>query len=284
MDQKSLKSGVLLIALGHKNYYKMAYALAASIRVNDGLPVCIVTDIPIEAAYSHLFDICIIAGKEIYEVNGKNEWIKAKLHMYDLSPFDETLFLDVDQIMIKGRSLKAVMKSLENIDFSISNTGKAKVSVWVDIQEALSVYGMGREFWNYHSEFVYFRKSDTVAAYFNAAIKVYEENKLASATRFAGATMADELAFQIASLITGMYPHRENWTPNFWYERTPELATKHPYELKSYVTYSIGGKSLPKRIKENYNTLAKHYFASLGLSNSYQVVDKRNFLPERQII
>jgi hypothetical protein len=82
-----------------------------------------------------------------------------------------------------------------------------------------------------------------------------------------------------------MYPHKENFNPNFWYSIQTKDANKYPYELdKSYITYSIGGSSTPQRIKNNYNILAKHYFAKLGLSNPYQVVDKKHFLPERKLI
>lgn len=276
-----MSKGILLIALGHSNYYRMAVTLAASIKANDNLPVCLVTDNTVLMEHAKLFDLVSVPPKRAITAKNATEFIKAKLFMYDLSPFDETIFLDVDQIMISGRKLSPVFDELKAVDISFSNTGKAEHSIWAEIAEVQSIYGE-KPFWNFHSEFVYFKKSDVAKKFFKAAIKVYEENKIKSAVRFANATMADELAFQCAAIITDTYPHKENWLPNFWHDRDQKNSRKYPYELKDYLTYSIGGKSTPMNVKTNYNTLAKHYFATLGLSFPYQVEDKRSFLPERK--
>lgn len=275
--------GILIYALGHTNYYKMAVVLAASIKSNDNLPVCLVTDGEVPAAHAKLFDIVKNPTKLSITQKGKTEFIKSKLYMYDLSPFDETIFLDADQIIIHGQKLSPIFNELKTIEITMSNTGIAGVSIWADIAEVKKLYG-DKPFWNYHSEFVYFKKTEKAKTFFDAAKKVYGDDKIKSATRFANATMADELAFQAASITTGIYPHMENWCPNFWFGRDHKLARKYPYQLsKDFITYSIGGKSTPQCVKNNYNTLAKAYFAKLGLSNPYQVVDKKYFLPERKL-
>jgi hypothetical protein len=279
-----MSKGILIQALGHNNYYQMAVALAASIKVNNpNLNICLVTDNDVKDNHVGLFRMIKKPIQKSITNGEKIEYIKAKLYMYDYSPFDETIFLDADQIMIGERDLEKVFNELENIDFTMSNTGIAGFSVWANIEEVQNIYGK-KDFWNFHSEFVYFKKSDKVKKFFDTAKKVYADNKIESATKFANATMADELAFQCAAIVTGIYPHKQNWTPNFWYDRADRLKDKYPYELTDYITYSIGGKTTPQRIKDNYNILAKHYFAILGLSNPYQVVDKMKFLPERKLI
>ncbi len=276
--------GILIQALGHNNYYQMAVVLAASIKANEpDMPICLVTDNDVKDSHVGLFRMVKKPTKKSIYKGNKIEYIKAKLFMYDLSPFDETIFLDADQITIDSCKYLPIFEELASIDFTMSNTGLANTSIWADMKEVKEVYGEN-PFWNFHSEFVYFKKSKEVKKYFDAAIKVYEENKIKTATRFSGATMADELAFQCAAIITGIYPHKENWTPNFWFDRDHANSRKMPYELKNYVTYSIGGNSIPTNVKNNYNILAKHYFAKLGLSNPYQVVDKKQFLPERKLI
>lgn len=276
-----MKKGILIYALGHPNYYKMAVVLAASIKFNDDLPICLVTDIEVKEEHTELFDIVTRPTSASIKQKGKTEYIKAKLYMYDLSPFEETIFLDADQVMIMNRKLKPVFSELKDVDVTISNTGPAENSFWADIKEVKKIYG-DKPFFNYHSEFIYFKKSSTAKTFFDAAKKVYNEDKIKSAHRFASATMADELAFQTASIITGIYPHKEDWLPNFWYDRNHDLARKQPYQLTNFITYSIGGRVTPKHVKDNYNILAKAYFAKLGLSHPYQAVDKRLFLPERK--
>ena len=262
----------------------MAVVLAASIKANEpDMPICLVTDNDVKDSHVGLFRIIKKPTKKSIYKGNKIEYIKAKLFMYNFSPFEETLFLDVDQIMIDGCKLMPIFEELASIDLTFSNTGLANTSVWADINEVQKLYG-NKPFWNFHSELVYFKKSKEVKKYFDTAINVYEENKIKSATKFANATMADELAFQCAAIITGIYPHKQNWCPNFWYDRDHSNSRKMPYELTAYTTYSIGGNSMPQNVKNNYNILAKHYFAKLGLSNPYQVVDKKQFLPDRKFI
>ncbi|MDB5200588.1 MAG: hypothetical protein JWO92_2551 [Chitinophagaceae bacterium] len=276
-----MSKGILIYALGHENYYKMAVVLAASIKVNDALPICLITDRQVKPEHIHLFKMVKNPLKKSIYNGDKVEYIKAKLYMYDYSPFDETIFLDVDQVMIAGRKLSPVFTELKDIEVTFSNTGKAEISIWADIKEVQKIYG-DKPFWNFHSEFVYFKKG-AAKKYFDAAKKVYEDDKIKSATKFANATMADELAFQAAAMITGIFPHKENWAPNFWYDSNQKDSRKYPYQLTDHITYSIGGKTTPGHVKINYNILAKHYFAKLGLSNPYRVIDKQYYLPERKL-
>lgn len=278
-----MKKGVLIFALGHENYYRMAVSLAASIRHNDpGLQICLVTDHVVVPVHEFLFDIVKDPTERSIMQKGQKQYIKAKLFMYELSPFAETIFLDADQILIPGRKLSPVFDQLKSIDFTMSNHGLAELSIWGDIKEVKKLYG-DKPYWNYHSEFVYFKKAPAVKQYFKAAIRVYEDNKIKSATRFAAANMADELALQAASLITDLYPHQQNWSPNFWHRSNPTLARKYPYELAAdFITYSIGGNQLPLYIQTNYNTLVSHYFYQLGLQHPYKVQSKMSYLPERK--
>ncbi len=284
MGKASIERGILLIAVGHANYYRMAATLAASIRANHpDLSICLATNNMVSGDHNRLFNSIVPVPDEMIYDNGKPAYIKSKLYMYELSPFKETIFLDVDQIMIMQRDLAGLFDQLADIDITFSNTGVGVVSVWADITEVKKLYG-DEPFWNFHSELVYFKKGPTAKKYFITALKVWKDNKVKSAARFSGATMADELAFQIAAMITGIYPHKENWTPNFWYARAGRDSRKYPYELVNHITYSIGGNYISKAVKDNYNMLAKAYFAKLGLSHPYQVEDKRTFLPERKLI
>jgi hypothetical protein len=276
--------GVLLIALGHPAYMHMAEALAASIRVNDpGLLICVATDGSPSIDIT-LFDRSVIVPEKYYTEKGRTEYIKAKLFMYNLSPFTETIFLDVDQIVLEGRRITDLFQELQGVDVTFSNTGPAGMSIWVDMVEVAEKYGAA-PFWNYHSELVFFRKGDTAKRYFKVAQKAYSAGILKSAFAFSGATMADELAFQLAAMQTGIYPHKENWLPNFWHRRHKEMAHFPAYKLKGqYFTYSLGGSNVPPYVAANYNNLAAFYYSRLGLRNPYKAKDKSSFIPERSKI
>lgn len=201
--------------------------------------------------------------------------------MLDLSPFDETIFLDADQVMIANRSLVPVFDQLAGVDITFSNTGINETTFWADLDDVRSIYGK-EPHWSLHSEFVYFKKTKPARDLFAAAKKVFKDHKVKSAITFGGAPMADELAFEIACMITGIYPHQENWKPNFWFARERLLARKHSYELTEFITYSMGGNNTPAAVKRNYQNLVNHYFSVLGLRNPYKIVDKMTFLTNRK--
>lgn len=278
-----MKKGILIFALGHDNYYQMAVALAASIRFNDpGLQICLVTDHKVEMEDTALFNIVKAPTERSIMQKDKKQFIKAKLFMYDLSPFDETIFLDADQILIPGKQLSPVFDELKDVKFTMSNHGLAEESIWADIKEVKKLYG-DKPYWNFHSEFMYFKKDPDVKKYFAAAIKIYEDNKIKSATKFANGNMADELAFQAASLLTDLYPHLQNWSPNFWHRSNPHLSRKYPHDLANqFITYSVGGNQLPMAVQTNYNNLVGYYYYQLGLTAPpFKVQNKLSYLPER---
>jgi hypothetical protein len=279
-----MKQGILLIAVGDIAYLKMARNLLASIRVNDpGLAVAVATDKP-DHPLTSMFDKVVPVPQEYCMHKGSQEWIKVKTHMYDLSPFERTIFLDTDMILIKGRSLSPIFDQLVDINWTMANTGPAGASIWADIEKVAAAYPSENGFWNYHSEFVYFRKSDEAKKYFSQVKKVFAAPKM-EAISFAGARLSDELAFQIASMITGLYPHQEGFNPTFWWARDKKKANLYLYQIPAeMVAYSIGGNNLPNHVKRNYDNLASLYFKKLSLQSPYKAIAKKLFLKERSKI
>lgn len=289
-----MKRGILLVAMGHPNYFRMAVALAATIKAgNKGISISVVTDGKThfkEEAERALFDSVIIAPAASYTTNGKIEFIKAKTYIYDFTPYQETLFLDVDIAILPNRDLASIFEELKEHDFVMSNPGYADtskekaISVWADPEEVLRAYGLkGKKWYGYHSEFIYFRKCKEVKKYFETAKKVFTTPKVET-VKFSGGTMADELAFMIASMQLDYYSMLVDYLPIFWYRRHSEKNLR-PYEFDSkYVGYSVGGNNAPTNIKENYNVIVGAAFHKLGLKYPYKFINKRMFLPERKTI
>jgi len=274
--------GILLIAVGHKDYVGMAITLATSLKFNDpAIKIALATDKPIAAELNDLFDEYVHVPEEYYKVGNSTQFIKAKTHMYDLSPFQETIFLDVDMIMLMNRKISILFEELKDIDWTIANTGKSDVTIWADgVENIKKAYKTEGDFWNFHSEFVYFKKNATVKKYFDRVKKIFNNPK-GNVVKFSGGNMADELAFQIASMQLDYYPHAENFLPTFWHARRKH-SNLYPYQLpQTYFSYSIGGNHLPPAVRINYNNLASFYFKKLNLQRPYQARDKKAWLPER---
>ena len=111
------------------------------------------------------------------------------------------------------------------------------------------------------------------------------ENPPIKGTNFGGARIADELAFQLASLELNEYPHMKNFTPIFWYARDKKTAHLQPYRLaKDYYAYSIGGNKMPIHVRNNYTDISNFHAKKTGHGHAHKVRDKRLFIAERMKI
>ncbi len=286
-----MTKGIVIYALGHENYYRMAENLAASLIANksaiDAIKICIICDDESKLIYQNLFDDLVILETKKFTENGKVVFNNATVLIYDLSPYDITIKLDADMIWIEGRNVSDLFLELEKVDITFSNRGHGwdiGNSVWAHEHEIMEAYNFTKKdkLYKIYGEFLYFKKNKIVADYFKKVKSIYNKPKV-FCHAFANGNMTDELAFQLACMTLGIYPHKDNYTPVFnTFLGLDKLMRKYPYELDGFYGYSIGGNFNIEFVKNNYNILAKHYFAKLGLSNPYQVVDKRNFLPERK--
>lgn len=268
----SLKKGVLLLALGHDNYFQMAVNLAASIKHNSpDVRVAIINDGK-KQIDSGLFDHSIIV-----EPTGALHAYKTKL--YDLTPFDKTLFLDVDMIAIPQADFTGFIKELDGVPFTMMNV-KKEACIWADPEEVRAVAKNYTDpMYMLYSELFYFEKGKVAKGIFAEAAK--QMNCTVSNRKFAGA-VADELAFTLALMKLGVMPHIDDWLPVFWYFRSRKEQTKQPYQLKGkYIAYSIGGNSNPAYVKASYNNLALFYGQKMNVAKPYKVIDKRLYLPSR---
>lgn len=290
---KKEKKGILLIALGHAHYGRMAYTLASSIKQT-------APDIPIHlvftpSAISHLnefqlsyFNTISEAPKDIY-YRGKNlEYIKAKCHMYDLSPFDTTIFLDVDMIWLSGRSINSLFDELSSLDYTIQNRDFVDLasknldpgySQWANVLEIKEAYGFKKgKYYSLHSEFVYFKKTKENKQFFNEWKNQYINLKVSHATFANG--IPDELPLTIATVIHEKYPHKDGFLPIFW-ERA-EKPLDRPVLISGYYGYSIGGNHITENMKKTYNDFAAYYARLQGNHIVFKTESKNKYLPERE--
>lgn len=287
-----MKKGILIYAIGHSNYYRMAEVLAASL-VASGvkekeISVGLICDDKSKLLYPHLFDDFVLLKPEKFMEDGKIVFNNATILVHDLSPYDITIKLDGDMVWITERDPLKLFDQLKDIDITFETTGHGwdkGNSVWIDEESLKEAYKLtGKEkLYKIFGEFLYFKKTPDTKKFFKAAKEAYFKKKVKTMT-FSNGSFTDELAFQVACMQTGIYPHQDVFTPTFnKYLGLERLNRKYPYELTDFYAYSIGGNQSSTFIKMNYNTLAKHYFAKLGLFNPYQVEDKRSFLPERKL-
>lgn len=271
-------TGILLIALGDKYYMQLALNLAVSIKINtpDTL-VCLVHD----GGYDKLSDKHKVYFDSAQFVTN-NSPFSVKTLLYDLTPFDKTLYLDVDTIILPGVNLQGFIQSLAGSDFSVINTLHNKdMNIWANADQIRALTGnYVSPFYHYFSELMYFEKSDKMQEYFNAVKAFYNNPGVESRT--IAKQVPDELAFIMASMKLDIYPHKADWYPLFWYFRNKKDTALQMFQLsKKYIGYSIGGNALPEYVKATYDNIVAFYERKTGLKGLRKSVDKRLIFRDR---
>jgi hypothetical protein len=296
----NMKKGIILIALGHPNYGKMAAGLAASIRcMNANIPIVLLTDPTaprhLQEGERRLFSSIETLHPKYYTAkDGSFSPLQPRVFLDEVTPFECTLSIDVDNLWIQGNDPAAVFDQLEGKYFTIANDGHTitdstadqKMSQWGDIQEIAQAYKIqSRKFFKVYAEWFYFETNPITAEFFATARTAFMEPPLCRTTRFIGQPITEELAFCIAMARHSLYPHQDKYLPTYWYYRQPDKSHLMPYELKKdYFTYSMGGNATPEWHVNVYNNLAAYVYQKLGLRHPYRWTNKREFIPEREKI
>ncbi|MCW3082670.1 MAG: hypothetical protein JWP12_36 [Bacteroidetes bacterium] len=188
-----MERGILTIAQGKKQYIDLAKNLAISLSIhNPGLKKALVTDSD-DPELRKLYDVVIPADNSI------GIGFLQKLYICDYSPFDETMFVDVDCLCVR------------NIDFLWAPFAKCDVSVIgrkvsEGEQFGLSLPEMQRQLGlqyviSFNGGVYYFKKNEKAKIIFDAAkdiVKNYEKYNLVKVR----GELADE---PIMSLAMGLY-------------------------------------------------------------------------------
>lgn len=284
------KRGILLVAMGNKEYGRMALNLCLSIKANGNIPVAVVHDGAISTLTEQekkQFDKRIECPAEYY---GKNDYFRIKLLLDKLTPFDETIYMDADCLVLPGNDITKHFDSINNVDLTYENRGfidalapDAEKGYWVQIADVVKAYNIvsgKHKYYSLHSEFIVWRKSKITTKYFETALEIYDHPKV-EAKKFANG-LPDEFAFSIASMILEIYPHKDNYLPGYWYP-AEQAHYKSGQLFQLFDFMSMGGNRLPQFVIEQYDNLVKYYAQKNGL-NVYKFKNKASYLTERALI
>lgn len=277
-----LEKGILIFAIGHPYYGRYAFNLAVTIKAVEDITVAVVHD---STGISHLdeyqlkvFDKCIKA--DIKPGCG------AKLHAYDLSPFEKTLLLDADMLWLPVHQPSELFDQLKGIEFTGITEGStdnpsSHYFYWAQIEEIREKYGVTGTVHQWRTEVMYFERSDKLKAMFDDAKSIHADHGLKSVKPFAEG-IPDELSINIAAAKHDLHPHKPNWQPSYWPQlyqnRVPEFGTLY----REYYLLSVGGNMNTENVKRLYNTLVKAQAPKIGLSHCFPLQSKYSFLTERR--
>lgn len=278
-DQKN--KGVIVFALGHPQYGRLAFNLAVSIKAMEDIPIAVVHDSTglahLSEAQVKLFDMVIPCDLEA--------GCGAKLHAYEFSPFDHTLLLDADMVWLPRRMPSELFKELEGVEFTGITEGdtdnpSGQYFFWADVAEVKEKYGV-QKMHQWRTEVLYFEKSDKVEKMFKDAIDIHSNHGLSTVKKFAEG-VPDEMSINISAGMNDIEPHLKRWQPSYWPQmfanRIPEVGTLY----RDYYLLSAGGNHTTDNVKQLYNNIIKAQAPKLSLTHSFPLQSKYNFLSNRR--
>lgn len=295
-ESNAPKKGVLLLALGHNNYTRMATQLAMSIKLSSPqthitLAKCEHLEFTPQQDMIKFIDDVIDVPREYYMKGGLDEFIKAKVYLYDITPYEETIFIDSDVLFNPRKDINKLFEELKDVDFTIQNRGAfelgkgeldVKLSWWCNVNDILPAYKLTEgKYYSLSSEFIYFKKCKEVEKLFKTAKEVYAK-PLVQTIQFAGG-IPDEVVFSISMIINNYYPHKVYYTPIYW-EQAERKRLKGEALFSQFYGYSLGGKSLDNVVKTTYDNLVQWFCNQYGIKHYFKAKDKSQWLPERNII
>jgi hypothetical protein len=290
--------GILLLALGAPEYGGMAANLAASIRYSDpDIAIHLVHSerslSMLSEAHRRLFTSFAECPESFYTRQGQKEYIRAKTHLYELTPFEETLFLDADMYILPHSRMSSVMEQISaSCHFTIENRGYADLSLhdtkldphyssWVNILDVKRHYSAYGRFYHLHSEFIFFKKNEKNKQFFDTVKEVYDSRPVPW-TVFDG-SVPDEYAYDIATCITGHHPHRDQYIAIYWHAMDGRLDWNKQV-VKNYIGFSLGGNYIPDWIQNKVNAYKQLYKQKLKLPHLFHIAPKRRWNARRRSI
>lgn len=282
--------GVILIATGHPYYSHMAFNLLCSLKtqspeievmlVKSGNSIDQLTD-----DKKAMFDRIVEASPEMLTGVYGNDPLKLKLHLNQLTPFNSTLYLDVDMIWSPTKSLSDLFSKLSGVPFAIANRGKVKEgeamkSQWVSTVHLKEQLGL-TEVYDVSSEVMYFEpEGDKV---FDHARKIYDSGIL-EVKDFAGGK-PDEVFIACALEAEHITLHESPWYPTYWqphYFQDRKKVYMDEEIRDGFYALSSGGAFVAKNIKRLYDMWASHYYYQMGLKKEpYKLMPKSMGVPFR---
>lgn len=172
-----LNKGILLVSFGSATYAKYAYNMAFSIKhYCRSLPILLCTDgIGLNQVDQSVFD-----EVKIIEFNKEDPGVN-KTKLYDLSPFDKTLYLDVDGVCLKDISPLFDQLVGQEVFAQVIDSGKKQdkitYSEWADndtvwdhfnLKEDVTLCGL-------QTSVVYFEKGKQAKTFFSKLKKNYSK-------------------------------------------------------------------------------------------------------------
>ena len=255
--------GILLICHSSLFYGRWAYNIAHSIRAVSSLPIHLACD---EKSISRI-DLSIFSSVEKH-VFGK-DYCYEKINIFDKSPYEETLYLDVDGLVFKDPI--EIFEELKGLDIWVQPMGRGSrvdniTYNWVDNETIWDKYNLSYWFNTCQTSIVYFTKGakgffDKLKENYSNRLDLYQYRDLWGKSK----QHPDELYYSIT--LSQLEIELKDFHPIFFPEK---LLNTNTILNEYYILSMYGGNNVKPYAKDLYDRMMSKILVGKGLYHLYQ--------------
>lgn len=287
-----VECGILLLALDHPYYGRMAYNLAMSIKAKDRNVH--ITLVYTESAITHINQRNMWVFDNKMAISSDSQPFLAKLLLDQLTPYQRTIYMDVDTLWVnkdspanlfeklKGNPFTGITEGMHDYSTGVSELSKI-YPTWADLDEIKQLYKLTNPvIYQWRSEFIYFEECEKSNNLFMCAREAYARaHELTTLKKFAN-HIPDELAFNVAVNICNMWPHEYKWKPTYWDRmHGGNMATIDDLQA-NYYALSCGSNSGTGSLQRMYNRICSASAGRLALQHVFPLINKKEMMLNRQ--
>lgn len=283
-------TGILLIALGNPYYGELAANCAVTLKANGAIPVQLVYD---KTAITSLSDRHLSLFDYRDEINpayktnfrGETNYVIPKLYLYELSCFDETLFLDADTCWTFGQSVENYLATRRKAgvhylaqNYTHYNIGKGTsasqgYTFWEDPRKTIEKFDLrSGKIPQQSTTIVYFDRSKSAKKLFEKIVEIERTGVtpiLADKTNFFFG-QPDEYYFNTACALTNIFPAYEPYIPVHFYNLNKLCPEKFADGIaRKYIALTNGGDRVPAHIIDVYKKWTRLSAKKIGFDYEF---------------
>jgi hypothetical protein len=282
-----------LLAIGHPYYGRMAYNLAMSIKAVDASVG--ITLVYTESAIAHINQRNMGVFDNKMPIDNTSEPFGAKLLLDKLTPYERTLYIDVDTLWVNKQSPAVLFEQIKGISFTGITEGfhdyndpeKSEHSkhyfFWADLEEIKNSYSIDK-IYQWRSEFIYFEKSELIEELFGLMRNVYGKANNFKTVKLFADHIPDELAINISCGHLGISPHIYKWKPTYWDRLNGNNMPSIDELQHKYYVISCGSNANGGALKRVYDRITTASAYKLKLQHVFPLISKKEMMINRQLM
>ncbi len=179
-----MKNGICLLCFGHESFGKLTYNLIASIKQYDDIHCTIFTDrTSISSVDKTIFDSIADIPHSAFYLNNIKHPNRFKLCLHEISPYENTMYLDVDSLYTSNNKINDLFNLLnDDVDLIGQNEKIINLNNTTKIFHGydVSTFNPNFKFKNnllhqLHGQFLLFKKNSKTNEFFNLARRIYDK-------------------------------------------------------------------------------------------------------------